>query len=266
MVPFAPIKQTRTTVNLSCAETAKLIRAALQVDAQKFLIDQVRGHTFLKNYLNRRGKVVDLGMNKGEFARTINSRYGCSVAGVEANPDLAANIADLGGGITCKNAAIAAHDGSVKFSINRENSEASTIVSDSTPLAESVVVVPSISLSTFFREIDAEQIDLLKIDVEGAELDIIETTPEDIFRQCSQISIEFHSFLYPLHSERVEKAITLLTGLGFYCIDFSISRHDVLFLNRRVIDVSAAAKTLLVFQKYQAGITRRLRRIALGEK
>ncbi len=63
--------------------------------AQKFLIDRVRGHTFLKNCLNRTGKVVDLGMNKGEFARTINSRYGCSVAGVEANPVLAAKIADL---------------------------------------------------------------------------------------------------------------------------------------------------------------------------
>jgi Large polyvalent protein associated domain 29 len=80
-MPFAPIKQTRRTVAkyLSCADTAKLIRAALkktflrvkfsvrsktysggasvtvhwtdgptakQVDAQKFLIDQVRGHIF----------------------------------------------------------------------------------------------------------------------------------------------------------------------------------------------------------------------------
>ncbi len=126
--------------------------------------------------------------------------------------------------------------------------------------------MPSISLSTFFREIDAEQIDLLKIDVEGAELDIIETTPADIFRQCTQISIEFHSFLYPSHSERVEKAITLLAGLGFYCVDFSTERTDVLIVNSRVIDVPAAAKMVLVFQKYQAGITRRLRRIALGEK
>jgi len=64
----------------------------------------------------------------------------------------------------------------------------------------------------------------------------------------------------------VEKAIALLAGLGFYYVDFSTERTDVLFLNSRVIYVSAAAKTLLVFQKYQAGITRRLRRIALGEK
>jgi len=105
------------------------------MQAQKFCIDRVRGHTFLKNCLNRTGKVVDLGMNKGDFARIINGRYGCSVTGAEANPVLAAKIADLGGGIiTCKNAAIAAYDGSVKFSINKENSEASTIVSDTTPL------------------------------------------------------------------------------------------------------------------------------------
>jgi len=212
------------------------------------------------------GKVVDLGMNKGDFARTINRRYGCSVAGVEANPVLAATTAYLGGGITCKNAAMAARDGSVKFSIDKENSEASTIVADSTPLAESVIVVPSISLSTFFSEIDAKQIDLLKIDIEGAELDIIETTPVDMFRRCTQISIEFHSFRYPSDSARVEKAIMLLAEHGFYYVDFSTERTDVLFLNSRVIDVPAAAKALLVFQKYQSGIIRRLRRIVLGEK
>lgn len=183
---------------------------------KQFRIDRVRDHTFLKHYLNRTSKIVDLGMNKGEFARIMNSRHGCKVAGIEANPVLAAKNADLTGSITCKNAAIAAHDGSVRFSINKENSEASTIVPDDTQLSETVVVVPSISLSTFFHEIAVEHIDLLKIDVEGAELDIVETTPADIIQQCTQISVEFHTFLYPSHSERVEEAIARLAGLGFY--------------------------------------------------
>src|ERR1700735_1667619 len=134
---------------------------------QKFKIDRVKGHTFLKHYLNKTGSVIDLGMNKGDFARAMHVTYGSCVIGAEANPILAANISESNG-IECRNVAVADFNGYVMFSINKENSEASTIVSDSTPVSETVVRVPSITLSTFFREAEVEQVDLLKIDVEGA--------------------------------------------------------------------------------------------------
>jgi FkbM family methyltransferase len=228
---------------------------------QNFLTDRVRGHTFLKNYLNSTGKVIDLGMNKGDFARAIYGKYGCSVMGLEANPILASAVCRLDG-IGCKNAAVSALDGSVKFSIDEENPEASKIVPDSTPISDKVIVVPSVSLSTFFREVEAEQIDLLKVDIEGAELDLVETTEPEIFQRCAQITIEFHSFLYPSQAARIERAIALLSGLGFHYIDFSRRRMDVLFINSRIIDITGFARALLVIQKYQRGIAGRLGRLA----
>jgi FkbM family methyltransferase len=227
---------------------------------QKFKIDRVKGHTFLKNYLNRAGSVIDLGMNKGDFARIIHDTYGSCVIGAEANPILASNISRCNG-IVCKNVAVSDFDGYVKFSINEENSEASTIVSDSTPISETVIPVPSVTLSTFFQEAEVEQVDLLKIDVEGAELDIIETTEPDIFRRCTQIAVEFHRFLYPSHTSRIERAVARMSGLGFRYIDFSNERSDVLFINSNKIDMSGAATATLVFYKYQALIIRRLRRM-----
>jgi FkbM family methyltransferase len=227
---------------------------------QKFKIDRVKGHTFLKDYLNRAGSVIDLGMNTGDFARIMHDTYGSCVIGAEANPVLASNISKSNG-IVCKNVAIADFDGCVKFSINEENSEASMIVSDSTPISETVIPVPSTTLSKFFREAEVEQVDLLKIDVEGAELDIIETTEPDIFRRCTQIVVEFHRFLYPSHASRIEKAVALMSGFGFRYIDFSNERTDVLFINSNKIDMSGAATATLVFYKYQALIIRRLRRI-----
>jgi FkbM family methyltransferase len=80
---------------------------------------------------------------------------------LEANPVLASNISESNG-IVCKNVAISDFDGYAKFSINEENSEASTIVSDSTPISETVIPVPSITLSKFFREVEVEQVDLLE--------------------------------------------------------------------------------------------------------
>ena len=41
---------------------------------QKFRIDKVKGHTFLKDYLNRSGSVIDLGMNKDDFAQSCMIR------------------------------------------------------------------------------------------------------------------------------------------------------------------------------------------------
>jgi FkbM family methyltransferase len=202
---------------------------------------------------------MDLGMHKGDFAKVICGRYGCSVVGVEANPALASRLLGLDG-LSCKNAAISAADGSVKFAITENDLQASRIVPESTPLSLTVVVVPSISLATFFHEVDATQLELLKIDIEGAELDIIERTDPKIFQRCKQITIEFHSFLYPADRERVERAISLLSTFGFWHIDFSITRSDVLFINNNLIDVPRLAKMLLITQKYHTGVSRRLRR------
>jgi FkbM family methyltransferase len=200
-------------------------------------------------------------MNNGDFAQVMADKYGCSVFGIEANPILASENSGLKG-VVCKNAAISARDGFVKFSINEDHSEASGIVPDATPISKTVIVVPSMSLATLMREAGAEQVDLLKIDVEGAELDVFETTDPEIFRRCAQIAVEFHAFMYPSHAERIEKIVALLSRLGFHCADFSINRSDVLFINSNRIDVSAAGKALLALQKYQALILRRLFRMA----
>ena len=116
---------------------------------QQFLIDRVQGHTFLKNFLIPGGKVMDLGMHKGDFAEAVCSRYRCSVVGVEANPALASTFRGSDR-LLCKNAAISAADGSVNFAIVENDLEASRIVSEGIPSSGTVVVVPSISLTTFF--------------------------------------------------------------------------------------------------------------------
>jgi FkbM family methyltransferase len=196
-------------------------------------------------------------MNKGEFATVMRDRYGCSVSGVEANPSLAEATSNLRG-IRCKNAVISGSDGSVEFFINPTDSEASKIV---TFQSIDTLVMPCVSLSTFFREIDADEVDLLKIDIEGAELDLIETADPDDLLRCAQITIEFHSFVFPEQASRVEGAITKLSDMGFYHIDFSMRRMDVLFINNRMIELSKADKCYLALHKYHSDVKRRLSRL-----
>jgi hypothetical protein len=80
-------------------------------------------------------------------------------------------------------------------------------------------------LSAYHSETEVEQVDLVKIDVEGTELDIIETTEPDIFQRCTQIAVEFHRFLNPSHASRIEKAVALMSGFGFRHIDFSNTKY-----------------------------------------
>lgn len=57
---------------------------------------------------------------------------------------------------------------------------------------EPMSTVPGTSLSDLLRDHAIETVDLLKIDCEGGEYEIIESTPGDVFRRIRNIVVEFH--------------------------------------------------------------------------
>jgi FkbM family methyltransferase len=52
--------------------------------------------------------------------------------------------------------------------------------------------VPGISLEQLLRDYDVEKVDLLKIDCEGGEYSILESTPEEVFSRIQNIVFEYH--------------------------------------------------------------------------
>lgn len=77
------------------------------------------------------------------------------------------------------------------------------------------------SLSDVIREHDVEQIDLLKIDVEGSEFDVLSGIEDADWRRIKQIAIE-------VHSRAILKRITsLLEARGFqFVVDDSMVVHE----------------------------------------
>jgi FkbM family methyltransferase len=211
---------------------------------------RIRGHYIWPAPLGTASIVVDAGAYRGEFSAQMAQRFGARCFLIEANPVLAAelNVPDAGAVIP---AALTSFDGPILFQ-PRENLEAGSIVGqpssretsgtgETRPSADTTtapgmpqVTVNAISLSTLMRDWNLDHIDLLKLDIEGAEFDLIESTPEDVLRRIGQLTVEFHDFL-PQFSGRglFEKARDRLTHLGFQCSVMSFSTHgDVLFLNR----------------------------------
>jgi hypothetical protein len=87
-------------------------------------------------------------------------------------------------------------------------------------------------------------VDLLKLDIEGAEFEVIESTPDSILRSIGQITVEFHDF-QPRFAGRglFERARRRLVNLGFACCLMSFrSNGDVLFLNSEQLRLRAGRR------------------------
>ena len=78
------------------------------------------------------------------------------------------------------------------------------------------------------------KIDILKLDIEGAEFELFVSTPDDILRRIGQITVEFHDFKLCFRGRGLfENAREHLIALGFICCNMAFRTHgDVLFLNR----------------------------------
>jgi len=84
-------------------------------------------------------------------------------------------------------------------------------------------------LSTIARELGHERIDVLKMDIEGAEYGVI----EDLLASgmpIRQILMEFHHHLPGVPLLRTERAITELNRAGYRIFDASDSGHEFSFI------------------------------------
>jgi FkbM family methyltransferase len=202
------------------------------------MFQRVRGHYLWPEPLTRDSMVVDAGAHHGEFSSEIIQRFTCRCHLVEANPVLAAQLS-VPGAASITTAALGVRDGQAVFH-QRANPESGSIGGSSTDVINSVSV-EVVSLPTLLQRVGAEHIDLLKLDIEGAEFDLIEQTSDEIWRKVGQITVEFHDFQEHFAGRGLfERARTRLEQLGFICCLMSFRTHgDVLFLNRHRLPLSA---------------------------
>jgi len=69
------------------------------------------------------------------------------------------------------------------------------------------VTVPAITLETAWREASAQDVWLLKIDVEGAEGDILEAAADGLLRQAQHMVVEWHDNIVPGVGERCRRRL-----------------------------------------------------------
>jgi hypothetical protein len=98
-------------------------------------------------------------------------------------------------------------------------------------------------LKSFFEHIGADVFDLAKIDIEGAEITMFDSTDDQTLLFIKQISIKFDYFMDPKLIEPVQRILQRMNGLGFQTFVFARNSHgDVLFINPAHIKLSGTQK------------------------
>ena len=204
-----------------------------------FGVERVCGHSFFCQALGEQPVVVDLGANVGTFADVMSKHFNARVWAVEANPDVFHSIP--GNEVIRKfNFAASDTNGVQPFYLS-ENTEASSLRKGSNGLTR-LIEVPTKRLDTFLIEALVPSIDLLKMDIEGAEIAVLRDCSEEVLRGIKQVTVEFHDFCGLVTKREVDDCIMRLRRLGFDHISWSRTSHghgDVLFVNRHKASISA---------------------------
>lgn len=177
------------------------------------------------------GLVIDAGAHRCEFANAMAEKYGVSVISLEPNDAISPSY--IHPRVTLMRAALAGQDGEAIFAVD-DNPEASRIIHSkgSEPVAGHSVQTRS--LASLLDEFDATRVELLKLDVEGAEYEALLGAPQELLARFKQISVEFHPFnaRRPADLARIRAVIGRMRELGFEGVRCSLRGFgDYLFVN-----------------------------------
>ena len=200
-------------------------------------LSYLKTHSIYSKILDSDSLVIDLGANLGQFSEAITREFNCRCYAIEAVPSVYSQLPEHG--LVKKfNYAISDRNEPLKIytSDNRECNSISQEVASSHGI-QGEVSVDGITLETFLNNQRIELVDLLKIDIEGAEESVFNSTRDATLCNVKQITIEFHDFLPgSISSEEVNKITNRLKRLGFICLPFSyvfpdMDTCDFLFIN-----------------------------------
>jgi FkbM family methyltransferase len=179
--------------------------------------------------------VIDAGCSyEADFSLLMIKKYGAKAYAIDPTRKHATCLERLAenhsGRFVFLPLAVAASDGILTFHESKSN-ESGSLMNDHKNMREGEITsyqVKAVTLPTLLSTIGEKKIDILKLDIEGAEYDLLKSVTKDDLQPFVQIFIEFHHHAIPRYSveetKRLEKKIC---GYGFS--SFSLDDHNYLF-------------------------------------
>lgn len=188
----------------------------------------------LKRFLRPGGTFVNCGANAGFFsviASDVMRRSGIVVA-IEANPallpQLNANLEANGIGRPAVHAAITTHGGVVDFLVPARMDPVGGLRRTDFFGDEKVSRI-SVPASTLDDIIDAQRLDrvnVIKIDIEGGELDALKSAARTIARYRPILVVEYSSINWPEYSASPQELLALCDRWGYRVCRYDVTRDE----------------------------------------
>ena len=169
--------------------------------------------------IHNRGVVFDIGANIGLWTAYILERGAKYVYSFEPNRlafkqlehnfEKNENVSIIPKGIYHKHSKI-------PFYVDATNSLVSSVVNgDGKVLAYEI---DTLTIDEIIKNNNIGQIDLLKMDIEGAEFDIFDNISEETMSKINSLLIEYHDFYFPDGSHKVDNLVAQLEDFGYEVI------------------------------------------------
>jgi FkbM family methyltransferase len=126
---------------------------------------------------------------------------------------------------------IAAFDGDVSFNPPENPDHVSHTILDRPSTNTKAISVPVKKISTITQELRHDHIHIIKMDIEGAEYDVI----EDIYKfdvRPEQILIEFHHRFPGVGIKKTREAIKKIRSMGYQLFSVSDTNEEYCFIRR----------------------------------
>jgi FkbM family methyltransferase len=139
--------------------------------------------------------VIDLGAHIGSFTVWAVTNYHCRALAVEPNPEtfalLGRNVDRFGGDVRCVQAAVARASGTRSLTLG-EDSAGNALASEPATTPTRSVEVVAITLREAIEMAGFPSIDILKMDIEGAEHEILTNLHPGLLDGVRSVLVECH--------------------------------------------------------------------------
>jgi FkbM family methyltransferase len=194
-------------------------------------------YIYVDSFTNK-SVIVDVGCGRdAELSRYFIGKYGLTAFVVDPTrkhkPALSEIKTNYGDQFNILNYALSASDGTIVFNESIAG-ESGSIVIDHVNVKHGETVtyeVPTICLGTLSQMIGSTNIDFIKIDIEGAEYDLINHISDTDIRPYHQIFIEFHHRAVKKYSKNdTLKAVQTIQKFGYEV--FTLDDINYLFFRK----------------------------------
>lgn len=173
------------------------------------------------------------------FDLELIKRFGLTVHAFDPTPRSIAWVRaqTMRPGFVMHEVGLAAYDGMARFRPPHNPAHISHTMLERRSTEHRAIEVPVKRLGTLMRELGHSRLDVLKMDIEGAEYDAI----EDIIASgvaIDQVLVEFHHQLPEVPLERTRHAVEVLRDAGYSIFHVSAGGRECSFAHRRIVGSS----------------------------